>query len=62
MEDGLLGQPNLLFIKGTMDLSSAFLAPLGRGVLWSAAEFLGSKAPSPSLSWRWAKAWTPPVN
>ena len=38
MEDGLLQKPNLLFIKGTMDLiSSAFLAAtLGRGVLWSA--------------------------
>ena len=38
MEDGLLNKPNLLFIKGTMDLiSSAFLAAtLGRGVLWSA--------------------------
>ena len=38
MEDGLLDKPNLLFIKGTMDLiSSAFLAAtLGRGVLWSA--------------------------
>ena len=37
MEDGLLNKPNLLFIKGTMDLiSSAFLAAtLGRGVLWS---------------------------
>ena len=43
MEDGLLGKPNLLFIKGTMDLiSSAFLAAtLGRGVLWSAAGVLG---------------------
>lgn len=42
MEDGLLGKPNLLFIKGTMDLiSSAFLAAtLGRGVLWSAAGVL----------------------
>ena len=39
MEDGLLNKPNLLIIKGTMDLiSSAFLAAtLGRGVLWSAA-------------------------
>jgi len=38
MEDGLLNKPNLLFIKGTMDLiSSAFLAAtLGSGVLWSA--------------------------
>ena len=42
MEDGLLGKPNLLFIKGTMDLiSSAFLAAtLGRGVLWSAVGVL----------------------
>ena len=38
MEDGLMGKPDLLLIKGTMDLiSSAFLAAtLGRGVLWSA--------------------------
>ncbi|MGB1577990.1 MAG: DUF554 family protein, partial [Flavobacteriales bacterium] len=38
MEDGLLHKPDLLLIKGTMDLiSSAFLAAtLGRGVLWSA--------------------------
>lgn len=43
MEDGLLGKPNLLIIKGTMDLiSSAFLAAtLGRGVLWSALGVLG---------------------
>ena len=42
MEDGLLRKPNLLFIKGTMDLiSSAFLsATLGRGVLWSAVGVL----------------------
>ena len=42
MEDGLLNKPNLLFIKGTMDLiSSAFLAAtLGRGVLWSAVGVL----------------------
>ncbi len=42
MEDGLLSKPNLLFIKGTMDLiSSAFLAAtLGRGVLWSAVGVL----------------------
>ncbi|MAB74316.1 MAG: hypothetical protein CMC99_05115 [Flavobacteriales bacterium] len=42
MEDGLLHKPNLLFIKGTMDLiSSAFLAAtLGRGVLWSAVGVL----------------------
>ena len=42
MEDGLLDKPNLLFIKGTMDLiSSAFLAAtLGRGVLWSAVGVL----------------------
>lgn len=42
MEDGLLRKPNLLFIKGTMDLiSSAFLAAtLGRGVLWSAVGVL----------------------
>ena len=42
MEDGLIDKPNLLFIKGTMDLiSSAFLAAtLGRGVLWSAAGVL----------------------
>lgn len=42
MEDGLLNKPNLLFIKGTMDLiSSAFLAAtLGRGVLWSAVGIL----------------------
>ena len=42
MEDGLLNNPNLLLIKGTMDLiSSAFLAAtLGRGVLWSAAGVL----------------------
>ena len=41
-EDGLLNKPNLLFIKGTMDLiSSAFLAAtLGRGVLWSAVGVL----------------------
>lgn len=39
MEDGLLGNPDLLLVKGTMDLiSSAFLAAaLGRGVLWAAA-------------------------
>ena len=38
MEDALMGKPDLLLIKGTMDLiSSAFLAAtLGRGVLWSA--------------------------
>lgn len=43
MEDGLLNKPNLLFIKGTMDLiSSAFLAAtLGRGVLWAALGLLG---------------------
>jgi uncharacterized membrane protein YqgA involved in biofilm formation len=43
MEDGLLHKPNLLLIKGTMDLiSSAFLAAtLGRGVLWSALGVLG---------------------
>ena len=42
MEDGLLNKPNLLFIKGTMDLiSGAFLAAtLGRGVLWSAVGVL----------------------
>ena len=42
MEDGLLNKPNLLIIKGTMDLiSSAFLAAtLGRGVLWSAVGVL----------------------
>jgi len=42
MEDGLLNKPNLLFVKGTMDLiSSAFLAAtLGRGVLWSAVGVL----------------------
>ena len=42
MEDGLMSKPNLLFIKGTMDLiSSAFLAAtLGRGVLWSAVGVL----------------------
>ena len=42
MEDGLLNTPNLLFIKGTMDLiSSAVLAAtLGRGVLWSAVGVL----------------------
>ena len=42
MEDGLLDKPNLLFIKGAMDLiSSAFLAAtLGRGVLWSAVGVL----------------------
>jgi uncharacterized protein len=42
MEDGLMGKPDLLLIKGTMDLiSSAFLAAtLGRGVLWSAAGVL----------------------
>ena len=42
MEDGLLNKPNLLFIKGTLDLiSSAFLAAtLGRGVLWSAVGVL----------------------
>ena len=42
MEDGLLHQPNLLFLNGTMDLiSSAFLAAtLGRGVLWSAVGVL----------------------
>jgi uncharacterized membrane protein YqgA involved in biofilm formation len=39
MEDGLQGNPDLLLVKGTMDLiSSAFLAAtLGRGVLWAAA-------------------------
>ena len=39
MEDGLQGKPDLLLVKGTMDLiSSAFLAAtLGRGVLWAAA-------------------------
>ena len=38
MEDALMNKPNLLIIKGTMDLiSSAFLAAtLGRGVLLSA--------------------------
>lgn len=38
MEDGLMNKPDLLLVKGTMDLiSSAFLAAtLGRGVLWSA--------------------------
>ena len=43
MEDGLLHKPNLLLIKGTMDLiSSAFLAAtLGRGVLWSAIGVFG---------------------
>jgi len=43
MEDGLLHKPDLLFIKGTMDLiSSAFLAAtLGRGVLWSALGVFG---------------------
>ena len=37
MQDGLLGDPTVLFTKGTMDLfSSMFLAAaLGRGVLWS---------------------------
>ena len=46
MEDGLLENPNLLLIKGTMDLiSSAFLAAtLGRGVLWSAAGVLVFRA------------------
>lgn len=43
MEDGLLNKPDLLLIKGTMDLiSSAFLAAtLGRGVLWSALGVFG---------------------
>ncbi|MGB1384664.1 MAG: DUF554 domain-containing protein [Flavobacteriales bacterium] len=43
MEDGLLHKPDLLLIKGTMDLiSSAFLAAtLGRGVLWSALGVFG---------------------
>ena len=43
MEDGLLDKPDLLLIKGTMDLiSSAFLAAtLGRGVLWSALGVFG---------------------
>lgn len=38
MEDALMHKPDLLLVKGTMDLiSSAFLAAtLGRGVLWSA--------------------------
>jgi len=42
MEDGLLGKPDLLIVKGTMDLiSSAFLAAtLGRGVLWAAGGVL----------------------
>lgn len=37
MQDGLLGDPTVLYTKGTMDLfSSMFLAAaLGRGVLWS---------------------------
>ena len=43
MEDGLWNKPDLLLIKGTMDLiSSAFLAAtLGRGVLWSALGVFG---------------------
>ena len=43
MEDGLMNKPDLLLVKGTMDLiSSAFLAAtLGRGVLWSALGVLG---------------------
>lgn len=43
MEDGLMNTPDLLLVKGTMDLiSSAFLAAtLGRGVLWSALGVLG---------------------
>ena len=42
MEDGLLAKPDLLIVKGTMDLiSSAFLAAtLGRGVLWASAGVL----------------------
>ena len=43
MEDGLMNKPDLLLVKGTMDLiSSAFLAAtLGRGVLWSALGVFG---------------------
>ena len=42
MQDGLLGDPTVLFAKGTMDLfSSLFLAAaLGRGVLWSTGSVL----------------------
>lgn len=42
MEDGLSAKPDLLIVKGTMDLiSSAFLAAtLGRGVLWASAGVL----------------------
>lgn len=54
MEDGLLHKPDLLIVKGTMDLiSSAFLAAtLGRGVLWSAAGLLAFQG-SLTLAFGW---------
>ena len=57
MEDGLLDKPNLLIVKGTMDLiSSAFLAAtLGRGVLWSAAGVLVFQG-ALTLAFGWAGA------
>ena len=62
MEDGLMDKPNLLIVKGTMDLiSSAFLAAtLGRGVLWSAAGVLVFQG-ALTLAFGWAGAGMDPA-
>lgn len=60
MQDGLHGDPTVLFIKGTMDLvSAAFLAAaLGRGVLWAAPAVLLIQG---SMTWGfqwWGQGWS----
>lgn len=60
MQDGLQGNPTVLFIKGSMDfVSSAFLAAaLGRGVLFAAPALLVLQG---ALTWAfalWGAGWS----